>query len=52
MAKRSDKSPNDQRSDVHNPNSAAYRATQINRANQLNPSHPAYRSSRGQRDDE
>jgi hypothetical protein len=52
MAKRSGKgnnqgpSPNDQRSDALNPASDAYRAAQINRANQLNPSHPTYGSSR------
>jgi len=46
MAKRSGKSPNDQRSEALNPNSDAYRAAQINRTNQLNPTHPAQQSSR------
>lgn len=33
---------NDQRSNVLNPNSAAYKAAQDNRANQKNPSHPSH----------
>jgi Leucine-rich repeat (LRR) protein len=43
------RSPNDQRSDVMNPNNPEHQATLDNRANQLNPKHPAYRSSRGKR---
>lgn len=32
-------SPNDQRSNVKNPNNTAHKANQDNRANQLNPNH-------------
>ena len=46
MGKRQDKSPNDQRSEALNPNRAANKAARANRANQLNPDHPAYHSSR------
>lgn len=35
-----------QRADVHNPTSEAYKAAQDNRANQLNPQHPEYSRSR------
>lgn len=31
--------PNDQRSNVKNPNNPAHKANQDNRANQLNPNH-------------
>ena len=41
-----DPSPNDQRSTAKNPNNQAFKAARDNRANQLNPDHPAYRSSR------
>ena len=41
------RSPNDQRSDVLNPNNSAYHAATDNRSNQLNPNNPAYYSSRG-----
>ncbi len=40
---------NDQRAAVFNPTSAAYKAAADNRSNQLNPQHPAYRSSRGRK---
>ena len=42
-------SPNDQRSDVMNPNNPQYQSAIDNRSNQLNPNNPAYWSSRGQR---
>ncbi len=42
-------SPNDQRSNVMNPNNPQYQSAIDNRSNQLNPNNPAYRSSRGQR---
>ncbi len=42
-------SPNDQRSDVLNPNNPQYQSAIDNRSNQLNPNNAAYRSSRGQR---
>ena len=42
-------SPNDQRSNVMNPNNPQYQSAIDNRSNQLNPSNPAYRSSRAQR---
>ena len=42
-------SPNDQRSNVMNPNNPEYQSAIDNRSNQLNPNNPAYRSSRGQR---
>ena len=40
-------SPNDQRSNVMNPNNPQYQSAIDNRSNQLNPNNPAYRSSRG-----
>ena len=40
--------PNDQRSNVKNPNNPAHKSDQDNRANQLNPNNPAHWSSRGQ----
>ena len=42
-------SPNDQRSNVMNPNNPEYQSAIDNRSNQLNPNNPAYWSSRGQR---
>lgn len=39
-------SPNDQRSNVKNPNNPAFKAARDNRDNQLNPEHPTYRASR------
>ncbi len=39
-------SANDMRSMAKNPTSSHYRAAQDNRANQLNPRHPAFESSR------
>jgi hypothetical protein len=42
-------SPNDQRSNVMNPNNAAYYDNLDNRANQLNPNNSTYRSSRGKK---
>ena len=38
--------PNDQRSNVLNPNNPAYKAAQDNYANQMNSTHQAYNSSR------
>jgi hypothetical protein len=44
---------NDDRSDSRNPNNPAYQASVDNRANQLNPEHDTYYSSRGiSRDDD
>ncbi len=40
-------SPNDQRSNVMNPNNPEYQSAIDNRSNQLNPNNPAYWSSRG-----
>jgi Leucine-rich repeat (LRR) protein len=45
----SGRSPNDQRSDVMNPNNPEYQDASDNRANQLNPQHREYRSSRGKK---
>jgi len=39
-------SPNDMRSNVFNPNNAAYTAAQINRVNQMNPNNRRYKLSR------
>lgn len=36
--------PNDQRSDVKNPNSREYKADKDNRSDQMNPNNPAYPS--------
>lgn len=41
-------SPNSSRSDTKNPNNPAFRATAVNRSNQLNPNSSIYRSSRGE----
>jgi len=43
------RSLNDQCSDVMNPNNPEYQDALDNRVNQLNPKHPAYRSSRGKK---
>ena len=43
------RSPNDQRSDVMNPNNPEHQDNMDNRANQLNPNNSAYGSSRGKR---
>jgi len=43
-----DRSPNDQRSDVMNPNNPDYQNDLDNRANQMNPNNSEYNSSRGQ----
>jgi hypothetical protein len=40
-------SPNDQRSNNHNPNSPDFKDKMDHRANQLNYTHPAYYQSRG-----
>ena len=40
MAK-SNRSSNNQRSDVHNPNSGEHKAATDNRSNQMNPNNPA-----------
>lgn len=37
---------NNQRANVHNPNSAAHKAASNNRSTQMNPNSAAYRSSR------
>ncbi len=42
-------SPNDQRSDVMNPNNPSHHAASDNRSNQMNPNNPAYWSSHGGR---
>lgn len=52
MSRRSGKggrgpSPNDQRSNVKNPNNPAHQAGRDNRSNQMNPNNPTHRSSRG-----
>ena len=41
------RSSNDQRSDVHNPQSPEYKASADNKTNQMNPNHPSYSKSRG-----
>lgn len=38
---------NEQRSDVHNPNSSYFKEANDNRANQMNPNNSAYHRSRG-----
>lgn len=38
--------PNDQRSNVHNPTSADYKAAADSRSNQMNPNNPAYPASK------
>ena len=38
-------SRNDQRSNIHNPNNAAYKAAADSRSNQMNPNNPAHASS-------
>ncbi len=38
-------SRNDQRSNIHNPNSPAHKAATDNRSNQINPNNPAHTSS-------
>jgi hypothetical protein len=38
-------SRNDQRSNTHNPNNAAYKGSADNRSNQMNPNNPAHNSS-------
>ena len=40
MAK-NNRSSNDQRSDVHNPNSGEHKTSADNRSNQMNPNNPA-----------
>jgi hypothetical protein len=39
--------PNDQRSNAMNPNNPAFKESQANRGDQLNPSHSAHGQSRG-----
>ena len=41
-----ERSPNDQRSDVMNPNNEDFKEDNDNRSNQMNPNNSAYRSSR------
>lgn len=38
-------SPNDQRSNIYNPNNACYKGSVDNRSNQMNPNNPAYTNS-------
>lgn len=45
MAK-SNRSSNEQRSDVHNSTSSEHKASADNRSNQMNPQHPSYSKSR------
>ena len=45
MAK-SNRTPNDQRSDAHNSTSSESKASNDNRSNQMNPQHPSYSKSR------
>lgn len=48
MAK-NNRSSNDQRADVHNPNSGEHKAASDNRSNQMNPNNPSSRSSKGKK---
>jgi len=48
MAK-SNRTSNDQRSDVHNPISSEHKAASDNRSNQMNPNNPSSRSSKGKK---
>ena len=41
-----ERSPNDQRSDVLNPNNDDYKEDNDNRSNQMNPNNSSYHSSR------
>ena len=45
-----DRSPNDQRSDMMNPNNPEYQAAMDNHSDQLNPNNDAYWSSRESND--
>jgi hypothetical protein len=47
MTKKSPPSPNDQRSNVKNPNNPAHQAARDNRSNQLNPNHQPSNGSAG-----
>ncbi|AFI06702.1 hypothetical protein [Helicobacter cetorum] len=40
------RTPNDQRSDAHNPNSKEHKSNHDNRSNQLNPNHPEYKGNK------
>lgn len=42
----SSSSRNNQKANIHNPNSPAHKAASGNRSNQMNPNNPAYNSSR------
>jgi len=46
---KSNRSSNDQRSDVHNPTSSEHKAASDNRSNQMNSNNPSYHSSRGKK---
>ena len=48
MAK-SNRTSNDQRSDVQNPTSSEHKAASDNRSNQMNPNNPSSRSSKGKK---
>jgi hypothetical protein len=48
MAK-SNRSSNDQRSDVHNPTSSEHKSTSDNRSNQMNPNNPSHHNSKGKK---
>lgn len=43
----SERSSNDQRSDIHNPNSSEFRDAANNKSNQMNSNNSAYHKSRG-----
>ena len=46
-SKKKPPSPNDQRSNVKNPNNPAFKKAQDNRANQLNPNHKPTKKNTG-----
>lgn len=47
MSDKKSPSPNDQRSNVKNPNNPAFDAARDNRANQLNPNHAPSKGGNG-----
>lgn len=49
MTERRTPTPNDQRSNAHNPNNGAHQQGQDNRANQTNPNNPAHQAARDNR---
>ncbi len=46
MMAKSNRSPNDQRSDAKNPTSSEHKASADNRSNEMNPQHPSYPKSK------